>query len=354
MEPNLNNQVSQKVIPTTKDAIVYIGILISLIVSVWNIINVVFEAINKAFPDALNNNYNYIYSFDSLRWSISILIVIFPIYIIISHVAARDIEKDLSKKDLGIRKFTLFGALFISGISIIGSLITTIYFFLGGETSPRFFLKVLFVILVSIIISSYYYYLTKRDYTQKSFIPNMFAIVSVVLVLGSVIWSISIIGTPSDVRKQKLDTQRVTTLTAISNQVLTEYKNNRELPKSLSDIKIKLGYGTSVVDPVTNEEYEYKVIDNGLYDNSATFVTNVTNVANCNYLLSGCEVIQKPAIFKLCANFESKSDTMKNVNNYYDNRNSQMNDHVVGRNCYIGTITDKVFKGTEYNFMTKE
>lgn len=351
MEPNLNSQTTVKVHTSTKDFFVYLGILVSLVITVWNIINVVFEAINKAFPDILsNNNYNYIYSYDSLRWSIALLIVIFPIYIILSYVAAGDIKRDNSKKDLGLRKLTLFVSLFVSGASIVGSLVTTIYNFLGGEISPRFLLKALFIIIISIIISSYYYYLTKRDYTQKSFVPNLFAIIAVVLVVGSVIWSVLIVGSPFEVRKQKLDLQRVASLVTISNLIVEQYKNSRELPKSLSEIKNR-GYGISIVDPITNQEYEYKIIDDGkIVNDPSVNCMGVVNVVNN----VACSIISIAPVFKLCANFESKSDMTQNVGTYYNEKNNQMNNHTIGRNCYIGTITNNVYKGQEYNFMSKE
>lgn len=127
--------------------------------SVGSFINLVFDIINKIFPDVAN----YIYSGDSgfstgMRMSIASLVVLFPLYLYLNYYLHKLYENHPEKKQLRIRKWLTYLTLFVAAITLAGDLVWVIYAFLGGEITTRFILKAITVLVVSGVV--FYYYLT--------------------------------------------------------------------------------------------------------------------------------------------------------------------------------------------------
>ncbi len=128
--------------------------VVALYMSAVSFIVLVFELINDWFPDALyTNNYG---SGDAIRWSASILIVMFPLYLWLMRMITKDTAANPAKREAWIRKLLGYITLFAAAITIIIDVITLIYNFLGGELSIRFFLKILVVLVVAGLIFFYY------------------------------------------------------------------------------------------------------------------------------------------------------------------------------------------------------
>lgn len=82
-------------------------------------------------------------------------------------------------------------------------------------------------------------------------------------------------GTPSQVRKEKLDQQRVNQLMQISNAVQNYYMTKSILPTTLDDLKNQqFAYFESLADPLTREPYAYRVASSTAYELCATFQTD--------------------------------------------------------------------------------
>ena len=85
------------------------------------------------------------------------LIVGFPIYLITMRILLSDLARKPDKAESGVRKWLTYIALLIAAGTVIGDLITFLTFFLQGELTTRFVLKVLTV--VAIAGSIFWYYL---------------------------------------------------------------------------------------------------------------------------------------------------------------------------------------------------
>src|SRR3989338_9300872 len=84
-----------------------LGVLITLITSVVSFLNLVFETLNKRFPDVLNSSYQYGYStyeYESIRSALATLIIFFPIFLIISYFWNKFASKGIGRIDELIRK----------------------------------------------------------------------------------------------------------------------------------------------------------------------------------------------------------------------------------------------------------
>lgn len=255
---------------TPKDFFLNLGWLITLYGSVISILNLLFETINRAFPDnAVNAYYSYGYS-GAIRWSIAWLIVLFPIYIIITKYINRMIVVEPLKKDLWIRRWFVYLTLFLSSSTIVVDIIVLINGFLGGELTSRFGLKVLATLLVAGFVLGYYFYDLKKE-TRNDRLSKVFTIGSLLLVLASLIWAFTVIGSPMQERLRKFDDQRVQHLNDIQSRIITYWQAKGTLPKNLSESEDSI-YGSRIpVDPETNEQYEYKIIDQKSFELCANF-----------------------------------------------------------------------------------
>jgi hypothetical protein len=84
------------------------------------------------------------------------LVVSFPIYLATMRILLRDISRKPEKLESGVRKWLTYIALLISASVVIGDLITTVDYFLRGEITTRFVLKVLTVLVIAGGVFLYY------------------------------------------------------------------------------------------------------------------------------------------------------------------------------------------------------
>ncbi len=146
-----------------KDVFLHLFAMGTFYFSVVNFILLVFEYINRAFPDAVSGYAGYLSGSDStIRFALSSLIVIFPVYILTMWYINKQYEKMPEKKDIRIRKWLVYLTLFIAAGTVIGDLVALINTFLSGEITTRFILKVITVFFVAGASFSYYLWDLKR------------------------------------------------------------------------------------------------------------------------------------------------------------------------------------------------
>ncbi|MEK7560146.1 MAG: DUF5671 domain-containing protein [Patescibacteria group bacterium] len=144
---------------SAKDFFLQLGAMVALYASAISFTMLVFEYINVFFPDVLgiggyDDTSN---SFRSIRWSISMLIVVFPLYIWMAWFLEKSYKKYPERRKVWIRKWLVYLTLFVAAIIIIGNFITLIYNALGGELTTRFVLKVITLFFVTGSVFGYYF-----------------------------------------------------------------------------------------------------------------------------------------------------------------------------------------------------
>jgi hypothetical protein len=332
------------------DVFLYLGIAISLITSVYNFLQIVFTAIDRKFVDIVSTpTYVDMYNSD-VRLAIASLVVMYPIYLGLSWYVSKDIAKFLYKRDLSIRKVMIYATLFITVITLIGTLVSVIYTYLGGELSVRFLYKALTITTVSAALFGYYYYLLKRNYSVKSMAPAIMTVATTLVVVASLVWSVSIVGTPAEMRAKRIDSTRLSDISGIQQQVFNHFQSTDKLPVTLGELNDAFQGYSVPVDPVTKESYVYTVTQQP--------------VVRMNYSTNKKE-LSTSAIFELCATFETvrKGDSrmqavpstptgvvdtmsMYSVSNYYyDGDQTPFWDHGVGKTCFKRVITSDMYYG---------
>lgn len=138
-----------------REAFMYLVLFSTLYVSAFYLGNLLFEIINKAFPDPAEN-WSDAASRIEMRWSLSSLVVAFPVFVYVSWLLNREISADPIKRHSNVRRWLTYVTLFIAASALISDVIALVYNLLGGELTTRFLLKVLVVGFIAGPIFWYY------------------------------------------------------------------------------------------------------------------------------------------------------------------------------------------------------
>jgi hypothetical protein len=148
---------------SARDAFLYLLMFLTLYWSAFSFGQLLYQFINRAFPDALA----YLYAADTtasiIRMDIASLIIAFPVFLWISWILNREIQKDAEKRGSKIRKWLTYLTLFIAAGIIIGDLIALVFNLLAGDVTIRFLLKVLVVGGIAGTVFGYYLSELRKD-----------------------------------------------------------------------------------------------------------------------------------------------------------------------------------------------
>jgi hypothetical protein len=132
---------------SAREAFLYLILFSTLYVSAYHAGSLLFDIIDRMFPDPAAPNAARLLAFaaDRIRWSIASLVVALPVFLYVSALTNRETATDSSKRDSKVRRWLTYLTMFLAATILIGDVITLIYNALGGEVTIRFVLKVLTV-----------------------------------------------------------------------------------------------------------------------------------------------------------------------------------------------------------------
>src|SRR3989344_6445037 len=244
---------------TPKDFVLWFGAMASLYAGVVAFITLVFEYINKAYPNPVTSAYYYVDPYSSsISYETASLIVLTPVFLILMRMIRRNIAVDPSRKEIWVRRWALFLTLFLAGATIVVDLIVLLNTYLQGEDlTVGFLLKVLTVLLVAgfgfmHFMADLWGYWEREQARARMGNWGVGA-----LVLVTIISRFFIIGTPQQIRVQKQDAIRVQDLQNIQWQVVNYWQQKQKLPASLAELADPISNAMIPVDPQTKEPYEY-------------------------------------------------------------------------------------------------
>ena len=299
-----------------RDVFMYLFATIALYLSAWSVINLLIQYINVAFPDPLNSYYQ---PGSSIRWSMALLIIIFPAYFWVSRFLHRDLVAQPGKSELRIRRWLLYLTLFLAALLIIGDLVALIYNFLEGELTTRFSLKVLSVLAVAAAIFWYYLYDLRAKAAPLApkalfFVRGAITAIGIIIIIG-----FFVAGSPFKQRLVRFDSQKTADLQNIQWQVVMYWQKKQKLPSTIDELRDDITGYISPRDPQSGTAYEYRA--------------------------TGTRT------FELCAEFNLTSQDSQDKNSYarpYPTMEGSgaMNeswDHVAGHVCFSRTIDPDLY-----------
>lgn len=254
-----------------------LGLIISLITSIVSFLGLAFSALDKKFPDVLNASYQYgynDYSFESMRVALSTLIIFFPVFLVIAYFWTKYKDEVLSITDKLIKKWLIYIVLFLSALVVVIDLVTLVRYFVSGEITTRFILKVLITLIIALFVGIYYIFELKNK-NKILGVPIRLAstIKSSVFVILLIVFSFMVMGSPLKQRDLKLDQRRIDDLQSIQWGIINFWQQKEKLPNNLEELKNPLSGFYLPIDPEFDKgkSYEYFKKDDLTFELCATF-----------------------------------------------------------------------------------
>ncbi len=270
MDTMLN--VSDRPKTTAGDFFLHLGVIATLYFATGNLIALIFDLINIEFPDRLSGMISSYYS-SSVRFELAALIIVFPLYLYLNWLLARDIERVPEKRNLSVRKWLFYFTLFLAAAIVAGDLVAVLNTFLQGEITMRFILKALTILIIA--GSVFWYYLRELRSETPGSLTRVWHIFSGAIVLAAVVGGFIVSGSPMKVRDIRFDEQRVSDLQNIQWQIVSYWQTKNALPASLSDLRDPIGGYVPPVDPQTGAAYDYSVTGTQAFLLCATFASPI-------------------------------------------------------------------------------
>lgn len=297
-----------------KDFFLHIASTVLLYSGTIAILNILFRAINTAFPQ-IDQYYGYYEP--SISLPVATLIIVFPLFLIIANIIRKGFEVEPEKKEYFVRKWLIYVNLFVAGGILAGNLITLLYYFLDGrELTTGFLLKVLSVLVVIGAIFGYYIDDLKSRVVGVRW--TVWRLVAGVLVVGSIVVGFMVIGTPQSQRMERYDADKISDLESIQWQVVNYWQQKEALPTTLADLADPISSFYVPTDRQTGEPYGYEVTG--------------------------------PLSFKLCANFNTVSLGARSSAEYQDKLTYPAGprgenwEHTSGAHCFDRTIDPDIYR----------
>ena len=141
---------------SAREAFLYMALFSTLYVSAFNLGALLFQFIDMAFPDPAAPAAAAEIIRETIRWSISFLVVAFPVFLYVARLTDRETVLDPSKRASKVRRWLTYLTLFVAGSVLFGDVATLVYSVLGGDLTVRFVLKVLTIGVIAGAVFGYY------------------------------------------------------------------------------------------------------------------------------------------------------------------------------------------------------
>lgn len=246
---------------TAKHAVLQLGALITLYVSLTALLVLLFSIINLQFPDAIDSYWEIESAASSVRYAIAVLVVFFPTYITLTRIVNKTRRSETNPTYLGLTKWLLYLSLLVGGGVLLGDAVVVILNFLEGEITMRFILKAATLFLV--VGTAFYYYLqdARGYWITREKESKLFGLAMSLVVVVSLVTGFFHTETPKTVREMRLDETQVTDLQNIQWQIEDSMRSSSStLPASLEEAY----NGFPVPEaPEDREAYSYELTDKG-------------------------------------------------------------------------------------------
>lgn len=149
---------------SAREAFVYLILFSTLYISAVSLGSLLFAFIDQAFPDpAADPAAALEVARETIRWSISFLVVTFPVFAFVFRTNDRAVRKDPGRRLSRVRQSLTYLTLLVGAAILVGVLATIVYNLLGGELTARFALKVLTVGTITGSVFGYFLRDVRRE-----------------------------------------------------------------------------------------------------------------------------------------------------------------------------------------------
>jgi hypothetical protein len=110
-----------------------------------------FTYIEFAFPDPVDRTSMYVVesALSGVRASLAALMISFPLFLCVWWFLLREVRRSPEKAKGEVRRWLAFLTLFVGAVTIMGDVITAVYYLVEGDLTVRFLLKVLALFIIT-------------------------------------------------------------------------------------------------------------------------------------------------------------------------------------------------------------
>lgn len=141
---------------SAREAFLYLVLFSTLYLSAFNLGALLFDLINLALPDPAAPATAVATIRQDMRWSISFLLVAFPIFFYVAWLTGLETRLDPSKRASKVRRWLTYLTLFVAAGVLVGDVTGLVHGLLDGEMTARFMLKASTVALIAGAVFRYY------------------------------------------------------------------------------------------------------------------------------------------------------------------------------------------------------
>ncbi len=243
-----------------------------------------FAWIDRNFADSIaRDTYAWQWASSGLRWSISALLVGYPIFLFLGWRLAAKKRRDPERRRSRVRAWLTYITLIFAAGALIGDLVAVVYQFLEGGLEARFAAKAGVVGVISGAIL--WNYSRDAERTSPRIDPGgqALAILSTLIVAALVAWAFTIVRSPASARERVADEQRIDNIVALSRLAdchVTYFgglgPDFETMQPALAELggRQPIGAGCTElapVDPSAGMPYRYRLIDEDTYELCAVF-----------------------------------------------------------------------------------
>lgn len=267
----------RRVALSAREAFLYLLVFATLYLVAYHVGVVLFGTIEMRLPDAAAPAASAVLGAwrDLMRWGAATILIAFPVYLYASRVVARGVAREPEKRSSNVRRSLTYLTLFIGALVLIGDLVFVVARALSGELAPRFVLKAAVVFAIAGVVFGHYLGGLRRDEDDRPARPGAdwlarAGAAGVVLALGLALFAA---GSPVRARVREIDRRRLTDLSNLAQQVRLFRAREGRVPITLRETT-GVPYATpglSLLDPVTNAPYAYRVVDSLTIELGARF-----------------------------------------------------------------------------------
>jgi len=269
---------------SAREAFLYIVYFSLLGMIAGNTGGLAFAFIDHQFADKLAENPYYpSFATTGMRWSVSSLLVGFPIFLFLGWRLAAKKRKDPERRRSRVHAWLTYVTLIFAAGALIGDLVAVVFQFLNGEIGTRFIAKAGVVGVISASILWNYSRDVERHSARVDLAGRALALAAMLVVGALVAWAFTIVRSPFSARQQLADEQRLQGLMEATRLIDCHFTYAGALPESIEAMSAFLAdraqrlpvadgcANAAPVDSDTGAAYDYRVIDNDTYEICATF-----------------------------------------------------------------------------------
>jgi hypothetical protein len=267
---------------SSRDAFLYLLSFATLATWASALGSMLFRFIEYWFPDPVVALHA-----DNLRnavtWQMASTAVAFPIFLVVMRTILAEARKQPERLQSGVRRWLTYIALLLTAGGLICDLIWFLNYFLTGELTVRFLLKVFTVLAICGAIFFYYLHSLRWD-KEDDLTPawsqsGRFGAAAAAIVIASFCVGLGVAGSPSEQRHLEADRRRVEDLRQIANSLHARFVQAETtaagksvmLPSALSELVGHGINGSQIRDPESGKSYEYRTRAATTYELCATF-----------------------------------------------------------------------------------